>query len=318
MLFSSFAVSTSFVNAETTLSQPLSESRNLWSDLMLLTKSRLTFLVLLTTWAGFYLGMPSVQLIGPNGILLLHTLFGTALVAASASALNQLLEIDIDRRMNRTQDRPLPAGRMHPDHVMIFAFLTGSIGLLYLFFVVNPLASLLSAATLGSYVWIYTPMKQTSTLNTLVGAIPGALPPVIGWAAATESISFNAWILFLIMFFWQMPHFLAISWFCREDYEKAGLKMLPVVDPSGQSTGRQAVVYAATLLPISLMPALNGMAGGTYFAIATVSGLAFLLLAIRFCSRCDTPSAKQLFFASIFYLPIVLISLCWTKNVILH
>jgi protoheme IX farnesyltransferase len=285
---------------------------------MLLTKSRLTLLVLLTTWAGFYLGMPSVQLWGPNGILLLHTLLGTALVAAAASALNQLLEIEIDSRMNRTQDRPLPAGRMHPDHVMIFAFISGSCGLLYLFFVVNPLASLLSAATLGSYVWIYTPMKQTSTLNTLVGAIPGALPPVIGWAAATGTVTMNAWILFLIMFFWQMPHFLAIAWFCKEDYEKAGLKMLPVVDPSGQSTGRQAVVYTATLLPISLMPALNGMAGGVYFAIATIAGLGFLLLAARFCSRCDTPSARQLFFASIFYLPLVLISLCWTKNVILQ
>lgn len=156
---------------------PLSDRRSLWSDVMLLTKSRLTFLVLLTTWAGFYMGMPSVQLWGPQGILLIHTLIGTALVAIAASALNQLLEIDIDAKMSRTQDRPLPAGRMHPDHVMIFGFCSGMVGLLYLYFVVNPLSSVLSAITLASYVWIYTPLKQVSTLNTIIGAIPGAIPP---------------------------------------------------------------------------------------------------------------------------------------------
>lgn len=285
---------------------------------MLLTKSRLTFLVLLTTWAGFYLGMPSVQLWSPQGILLLHTLLGTALVAASAAALNQLLEIQIDAQMTRTQDRPLPAGRLHPDHVMIFGFVTGFSGLLYLYFVVNPLASILSAITLASYVWVYTPLKRISTLNTLVGAIPGAIPPMIGWAAATETITWNAWVLFFFMFFWQMPHFLAIAWFCKSDYEKAGLKMLPVVDPSGHSTGRQAVVYTATLLPVSLIPCFSGLAGGTYFVVTSAAGIGFLLLAVRFCLKCDTPSARQLFFASIFYLPLVLITLCWTKNIVLE
>ncbi len=277
---------------------------------MLLTKARLTLLVLLTTWAGFYLAMDPFT---PSG-LLFHTLLGTALVAASASALNQLMERQIDAKMIRTQDRPLPSGRMHPDEVLLIAFGTGAGGLLYLAWSTNLLTSLLSATTLLSYVLLYTPLKKISTLNTLVGAIPGALPPVIGWAAVTNSIPVQAWVLFGILFFWQMPHFLAIAWFCREDYERAGLKMLPVLDPTGASTGRQAVIYCASLLPISLLPLFVRMAGPLYFVAALGLGIAFISLAVRFSKNPELPTARKLFFGSIIYLPLLLLALCLDKR----
>ncbi len=199
-----------------------------------LIKARLTFLVLLTTLVGFYAG---VIRDGSDGFaLLIHTMIGTALVASGAAALNQLLEREHDAHMERTEDRPLPSGRMQPSTVLILGGLSGGgLGLIYLAVAVNPLTSLLGAITLGSYLFIYTPLKRVTTLNTIIGAIPGALPPLMGWTAARGNISAGGWSLFAILFFWQLPHFLAIAWIYREQYERAGFVMLPVVDPAGRT-----------------------------------------------------------------------------------
>jgi len=272
------------------------------TDLSELVKTRLTLLVLLTTLAGFYVGSPQSM----DLVLLLNTLLGTALVAGSASALNQLLEREHDRLMRRTADRPLAARRWKPDAVLIGAALAGIGGLVYLACSVNLLASVLAAATLGSYVFIYTPMKRTTTLNTLVGAIPGALPPVIGYAAVREEIGVPAVVLFAIMFFWQLPHFLAIAWMYRVEYKDAGFKMMPGNDPTGVQTGRQAFLTAAALLPIGLLPTVLGFAGRLYFIGAFILGLLLCWQAYRFQVRPTDTTARRLFLASIIYLPLLL------------
>jgi len=271
-------------------------------DLSELVKTRLTLLVLLTTLAGFYVGSPESM----DLVLLLNTLLGTALVAASASALNQLLEREHDRLMRRTANRPLAARRWKPDEVLIGAALTGIGGLIYLAWSVNLLASVLAAATLASYVFIYTPMKRTTTLNTLVGAIPGALPPVIGYAAVRQEIGVPAVVLFAIMFFWQLPHFLAIAWMYRVEYKDAGFKMMPGNDPTGVQTGRQAFLTAAALLPIGLLPTILGFAGRLYFIGAFILGLLLCWQAARFQHQPTDSTARRLFLASIIYLPLLL------------
>src|SRR5579872_2111605 len=218
---------------------PLVEKTRLavFSDLI---KARLTFLVLLTTLVGFYVGFQETL----NWVLLLNTMLGTALVASGAAALNQLLEREHDAKMRRTEDRPLPSGRLQPGTVLILGGACGGIGLIYLAVAVNLLTSLLGAITLGSYLFIYTPLKRVTTLNTIVGAVPGALPPLMGWTAARGEITLDGWSLFAILFFWQLPHFLAIAWIYREQYAGAGYMMLPVVDTEGRQTGRQAVSHA--------------------------------------------------------------------------
>ncbi|HVY70880.1 MAG TPA: heme o synthase, partial [Verrucomicrobiae bacterium] len=219
-----------------------------------LVKFRLTSMVLLTTAVGFYLGLR-----GPlRYVLLLHTLFGTALVASGAAALNQLFEREYDARMRRTESRPLPSGRMHPDTALLIGAAMSALGLVYLAYFVNYLTSLLGAITLLSYLFVYTPLKRVTPLNTVIGAIPGALPPLMGWTASREFISAEGWSLFAILFFWQLPHFLAIAWLYREDYAKGGFVMLPVVDPQGTRTGRQAVSHTLGLLSISLFPVILG------------------------------------------------------------
>jgi heme o synthase len=233
-------------------------------------------------------------------------MLGTALVAAGASALNQLLEREHDAKMERTEDRPLPSGRLQPGTVLLFGGISAGLGLLYLSLAVNPLTSLLGAATLGSYLFIYTPLKRVTTLNTVVGAIPGALPPLMGWAAARGEISSGGWALFAILFFWQLPHFLAIAWIYREQYERAGFVMLPVVDPSGERTGRQAVSHTLGLLPFSLCPFVFHLAGPTYLAGAVVLGAAYLWFAIQFSRQLSLTAARRLFFMSITYLPLLL------------
>ena len=270
-----------------------------YSDLI---KARLTFLVLLTTLVGFYISFQ-----GPlDWMLLFHAMLGTALVASGAAALNQLLEREHDAKMSRTEDRPLPSGRLQPGTVLIIGGACGGVGLIYLAVAVNLLTSLLGAATLASYLFIYTPLKRVTTLNTIVGAIPGALPPLMGWTAAKGEITLEGWSLFAILFFWQLPHFLAIAWIYREEYARAGYMMLPVVDPTGQRTGRQAVSHTLGLLPVSLCPFLFHLAGPVYLCGALVLGLAYLWFALQF-SRCLTvPRARQLFFASILYLPLLL------------
>ncbi len=271
-------------------------------DLSELVKTRLTLLVLLTTLAGFYVGSPQAM----DLVLLLNTLLGTALVAASASALNQLLEREYDRLMRRTAGRPLAARRWKPDEVLIGAAVAGIGGLVYLAWSVNLLASVLAAATLASYVFVYTPMKRTTSLNTLVGAIPGALPPVIGYAAVRQEIGVPAVVLFAIMFFWQLPHFLAIAWMYRVEYKDAGFKMMPGNDPTGIQTGRQAFLTAAALLPIGLLPTILGFAGRLYFIGAFILGLLLCWQAAQFQIKRTDLSARRLFLASIIYLPLLL------------
>jgi protoheme IX farnesyltransferase len=270
-----------------------------FSDLI---KARLTFLVLLTTLVGFYVGFRGAL----DWVLLMHTMLGTALVASGAAALNQLIEREHDAKMPRTEDRPLPSGRLRPETVLILGGACGGLGLIYLALAVNLLTSVLGAITLASYLFIYTPLKRVTTLNTFVGAIPGALPPLMGWAAARGEISRGGWCLFAVLFFWQLPHFLAIAWIYREQYARAGFVMLPVVDPAGGRTGRQAVSHALGLLPVSLGPFLFHLAGPIYLAGAFVLGLAYLVFALRFLRQLDVPRARQLFFVSILYLPLLL------------
>jgi protoheme IX farnesyltransferase len=267
-----------------------------------LVKARLTLLVLLTTLVGFYVASP-----GPIDLLLLvHAMLGTALVAAGAAALNQFLEREHDAKMERTEDRPLPSGRLQPGTVLLLGGISAGLGLLYLTLVVNPLTGLLGAITLGSYLFIYTPLKRVTTLNTVIGAIPGALPPLMGWTAARGEISPGGWALFAILFFWQLPHFYAIAWIYREQYARAGFVMLPVVDPAGERTGRQAVSHALGLLPFSLCPFVFHLAGPVYLAGALVLGAAYLWFAIQFSRRLTVASARRLFFMSIIHLPLLL------------
>ena len=271
------------------------------SDFLALTKPRLNLLVLLTTLGGLYLGAPD----GVAPLLLFHTLIGTALVAGGASALNQVWERDTDGLMRRTRTRPVPDGRLQAAEGLRFGLLLSAIGLVQLALGVNLAAALVAAATLGSYVLLYTPLKRRTWLSTLIGAFPGALPPVIGWAAATGRIDVAALTLFGIVFFWQIPHFLAIAWLYREDYARAGLPLLPVIEPDGRSTGRQALIYAVLLVPVSVSPAATGLAGTGYVAVAVVLGAALVALSVTFARERSTTAARRLFLASIAYLPLL-------------
>jgi protoheme IX farnesyltransferase len=236
----------------------------------------------------------------------LNTLLGTGLLAGGASALNQFLEREHDGRMRRTEGRPLPSGQLHPDAALIFGGVTALLGLAQLAWAVNPLTGFIGAVTLGLYVFVYTPLKRVTTLNTVVGAIPGALPPLMGWTAVRDAVSLEGWCLFAILFFWQLPHFLAIAWLYREDYARAGFVMLPLVDPEGWRTGRQAVSHTLGLLPLSMAPFALRLAGPVYLAGALLLGAAFLVCAARFSRELSRPRAKQLFYASILYLPLLL------------
>jgi protoheme IX farnesyltransferase len=274
-----------------------------------LIKARLTLLVLITTLVGFYVGWQ-----GPmNYVLMFHALLGTALVASGAAALNQLFEREYDARMRRTAGRPLPSGRLQPVTVMLFGGVCALLGTIYLALLVNPLTSVLGAISLVSYLFIYTPLKRLTWINTAVGAVPGALPPLMGWAAARGNLEGGGWALFAILAFWQMPHFFAIAWLYREEYARAGFKMLPAFDPDGSRTGQQAVSHTLGLLPISLCPFLFGLAGPYYLATALVLGLAYLGCAVQFARRLDMSSARRLFLASIVYLPLLLIALVADK-----
>ena len=244
---------------------------NKLTDYISLTKPRVTLMVLITMLFGFYLGARDEI----DGMLLFCALAGTALVAGGTSALNQYLERDLDAKMLRTQKRPLPAGRISPRHALAFGVIISIAGLALLAWRVNALTALLAALTLVSYVFLYTPLKQKSHLCTLVGAIPGALPPMGGWTAARGEIGIEAWVLFAILFLWQLPHFLAIAWIYREDYARGGFPMLPVIDPEGRSTGRQIVSNCLALLPVSLLPSLLGISGAAYFFGALLLGLIF-------------------------------------------
>ena len=273
-----------------------------FGDFVALTKPRLNLLVLVTTLAGLYLASPA----GVELKLLVNTLVGTALVAGGAAALNQVWERRTDALMRRTRTRPLPGGRLGTTEGTWFGVLLSIIGLAQLAVAVNGTAAAVAGATLVSYVLVYTPLKLQTSLATLVGAIPGALPPVIGWSAATGRIPLEALVLFGIVFFWQMPHFLAIAWLYRDDYANAGIPLLPVLEPDGRRTGQQALLYSTALWPVSLLPAAVGLAGVPYMIVATGLGLLFVWLALRFARERSMATARTLFLFSITYLPLLL------------
>lgn len=284
------------------LTQPVPAEKSCLAVYADLFKARLTLLVLLTALVGFSLGGQ-----GPlDGRLLLHTLLGIALVAAGGSALNQLLERHYDAMMRRTRDRPLPSGRLLPRAVLVIGSGLSILGLIYLGLAVNGSAALLGALTLVMYVFVYTPLKRVTWLNTLVGAIPGALPPVIGWTAARGEFTSQGLVLFAIQALWQIPHFMAIAWLYRDEYAKAGFKMLPVLDPDGHRTARHAIACSLALLPASLCPFLLHLVGPVYLSGALVLGLAFIGCALQFGRHLTVHSARQLFFVSILYLPALL------------
>jgi heme o synthase len=270
-------------------------------DFVALGKPRLNFLVVVSALAGYVMGASE----GSGMLRLVGMLVGTGLVAGGASAFNQVYERDVDALMRRTRLRPLPDGRVQPAEALAFAAAVSATGLLILAATANLLSAAVAFATLLTYVVVYTPLKRRTSLATVIGAIPGALPPVIGWAAARGSLSREAWTLFGIVFLWQLPHFLAIAWMFRDDYGRAGFPLLPVVEPDGRSTGRQALLYAAALIPLSLVPTLMGLAGEVYFAAALVLGLAFLALTVRFARTRTVRDARRLFFSSIIYLPLI-------------
>lgn len=279
--------------------------RNRPGDLFSLTKPRITLMVLISAGAGFILGSGSdVDAWG-----LVAASVGIGLVAGGTSALNQVLERDIDARMERTRGRPLPTGRVSPRVAALFSVGVSVLGLLFLAAFVNMLTALLALAALLTYILVYTPLKQVSSLSTLIGAIPGALPILGGWTAATGSLDPGAWALFGILFFWQLPHFLALAWMYRDDYRRGGLKMLGVSDPDGRQTRHQSVLYAVALLPTSLLPVLLGLTGAVYALVALLLTGAYVASALRFAVQADSPTARSLFRVSLLYLPVLLLFL---------
>ncbi|PYJ46590.1 MAG: protoheme IX farnesyltransferase [Verrucomicrobia bacterium] len=279
-------------------------------DLAELVKARLTLLVLLTTAVGFYLGSePPI-----NYIELLHAVFGTAAAAAGAAALNQWWERRADALMRRTKMRPIPAGRMPPLQALALGVGLSIFGVIYLAIVCNALSAALTAITIAIYIFAYTPLKRASTANTAVGAIPGAIPPMIGWAAARGSIGAGAWSLFAIIFLWQLPHFFAIAWMYREDYSRAGFRMISSDDRSGERSASQSVFFCILLLVIAGLPAFLGITTLVYLAAELVLGGLFVAVAMRFLRMRTAGAARSLFIASIAYLPLLLAALVLTKS----
>lgn len=291
------------------LTPSLASERSWAAVLADLVKARLTSLVLLTTLVGFYLGSRSPVSFG----LLFHTLVATALLAGGAAALNQLLERRQDAQMQRTKSRPLPSGRMQPETVLLIGVVASACGLVQLAVAVNTLTTVLGAVTLVSYVFLYTPLKRVTWLNTHVGAIPGALPPLMGWTAAHGELSVEGWVLFALLALWQLPHFFAIAWLYREDYARAGFKMLPLGDPHGRRTARQSVICTGLLLAASAGPFVLELAGVVYLVGALALGGAYLGCAADFARRRTDTAARRLFFFSILYLPLLLVLLTVDK-----
>ncbi|HMD31834.1 MAG TPA: heme o synthase [Candidatus Acidoferrales bacterium] len=274
-----------------------------------LAKPDVTFLVVLTTALGYFAGSR-----GPlDYIALIHVTLATLLLSAGTAALNQYVERAPDALMRRTAARPLPAGILSPREALIFSVSLAITGLVWLFFLVNPLAGLLGAASCITYLALYTPLKTRTPWCTFVGAFPGAVPPLIGWAAARNSLGPEAWLLFAILFVWQFPHFLAIAWIYREDYARAGIRMLPVVDPSGRSTFRQIVGYSAVLIPVSILPSVAGAAGPRYLFGALVLGLALLVMSLWVAREQTNRSAMWLMHSTVVYIPVLLALLVFDK-----
>jgi protoheme IX farnesyltransferase len=283
--------------------------RNRAMDYLALTKPRVVLMVLVTAFVGFYLASPGWL----NWLLLCHTLIGVALASGGTLALNQYLERDLDARMLRTKERPLPDGRLQPGEALGFGVAIAAGGLLYLAILVNPLSGLVTAISVGSYLLLYTPLKQKTPLCVMVGAVPGALPPVTGWVAASGELSLEAWVLFAILFLWQIPHSLSIAVLYREDYARANFQLLPVLEPDGAGTGRQIVVHSLALLAIGLLPTTLQLAGPVYFVSAFVLGVAMLICGIMLAKSYSTAAARRLLFASLIYLPTLLVVMAVDK-----
>jgi heme o synthase len=265
--------------------------------------------VLITTFVGFYLGSQGLT----DYLRLLPTLIGTALAAAGTLALNQYIERDVDAKMHRTRQRPLPDGRLQPYDALAFGVATTLAGLVYLALAVNALSAAVTVFTTVSYLFLYTPLKRRTSLCSIVGAIPGALPPLTGWTAARGAFGVEAWILFAILFLWQLPHSLAIARLYRDDYARAGIRLLPVVEPDSKSTGRQIVINCLALLVVGLLPTLVGLAGPVYFVAALISGTLFLGYGVAFALSRTVTAARQLLFASLLYLPATLLMMALDK-----
>jgi len=293
----------------TTIDSGLNEHSSFVRDLVELVKARLTLLVLLTTAVGFYLGAE-----GPiNFIALAHTVFGTALAAAGAAALNQWWEYKLDALMHRTQSRPVPAGRMRPREALIVGATLSIFGVGYLAFICNALSALLAALTIIIYIFGYTPLKLRSTFNTALGAVPGALPPMIGWAAARGTLNAGAWMLFAILFFWQLPHFFAIAWMYRDDYARAGFQMISSDDQTGERSASQSVFFCMILFVVAGLPAFIRMATVFYLLAELILGGVFIAVAMRFLKTRTPSDARRLFITSIIYLPLLLGALVLSK-----
>ena len=266
-----------------------------------LTKPRITFLITLTSAAGFVLGSR-----GPvNYLQLVHTLAGIALLSSGIATLNQFIERDLDGLMRRTADRPLPSGRLFPFEALWFGITLTLLSEIYLALLVNPLTALLGLTVIAGYLFVYTPLKTRTSLSTALGAFPGAMPPLMGWTAARGEIDVSAWVLFAILFLWQFPHFLAIAWMYREDYGRAGIRMLPVIEPDGRVTGQQIIAYSLMLVPVSLLPTVLGMSGKVYLVAAAVLSLLFLASSVRAALSKSNQHARQLLLASVLYLPLL-------------
>ena len=286
-----------------TLGAEFTRTRRRAADFVSLMKPRILMMVLLTTFVGFYLGLRST----PDYAALLQVLAGTALAAGGTLALNQFLERDLDARMVRTRLRPLPAGRLQPAEALLFGVLITIAGLLYLVIAVNALSSVAAAVTVGSYLFLYTPMKRRTAWCVVVGAVPGALPPVIGWAAATGRLGIEAWVLFAIVYLWQLPHTLAIAMLHKDDFERAGIRFLPMIDPDGKIARRQIVCNCLTLLVVSLLPTFIGVAGPFYFLGALALGIGMVGCGFALARWRSTADVKRLVFASLVHLPALLL-----------
>jgi protoheme IX farnesyltransferase len=279
------------------------------TDFLALTKPRMVLMILVTTCVGYYLGSSGTI----ETLRLIHTLLGTALAAAGTLALNQFLERDVDTKMERTRLRPLPEGRLQPGEALAFGTTSTVAGLLYLALGVGALSALVTAITVVSYLFVYTPLKRRTALCSVLGAIPGALPPITGWVAARGDFGPGAWVLFAILFLWQLPHSLAIGWLYRADYARAGIRLLPVIEPDGCSTGRQIVSNCLALLAVGLLPTLIGLTGSIYFLGALVLGAGLLVCGIALAVSQSAADARRLVFASLVYLPALLVLMALNK-----
>jgi heme o synthase len=275
------------------------------ADFFELTKPRVTLMVLVTTFVGYYLGADQSS----GYARLVATLLGTALASGGTLALNQYMERDSDALMERTRRRPLPDGRILPQEALFFGAAVAAAGIVLLALAVNGLSAAVTAAITASYLFLYTPLKSRSALCGIIGAVPGALPPVIGWAAARGELDLAAWVLFAILFLWQIPHTLAIAYIYREDFSRAGIRFLPIVEPDGRSTGRQIVAHSAALLAVSLLPTLIGVAGSIYFVAALALGAGFLACGVRLALAPTAAAARRLLYASLIYLPAILVAM---------